>query len=204
VKILSHRGYWRQPSERNAETAFRRSFDLGFGTETDVRDCRGALVISHDMPRGDEITLAAFLAIHGGSALPLAINVKADGMAQALCAAMRGIDDWFAFDMSIPDTRAYLRAGAPVFVRMSEVERDPPFLERAAGVWLDAFETAWFDAALVASLLAKTRVCVVSPELHGRDADPLWRALRPLADSPGLSICTDRPEDARKFFGEAA
>ena len=54
--ILSHRGYWKLEEERNRAAAFQRSFDLGYGTETDIRDIQGKLVISHDMPRGDEIT----------------------------------------------------------------------------------------------------------------------------------------------------
>ncbi len=50
--ILSHRGYWKSEEERNQEVAFHRSFDLGYGTETDIRDIQGKLVISHDMPQG--------------------------------------------------------------------------------------------------------------------------------------------------------
>ena len=49
--ILSHRGYWKSEKERNQEVAFHRSFDLGYGTETDIRDIQGKLVISHDMPQ---------------------------------------------------------------------------------------------------------------------------------------------------------
>jgi glycerophosphoryl diester phosphodiesterase len=45
MKIMSHRGYWRGEDEKNTTTAFSRSFDLGFGTETDVRDALGQLVI---------------------------------------------------------------------------------------------------------------------------------------------------------------
>ena len=53
--ILSHRGYWKSEEERNQEVAFHHSFDLGYGTETDIRDIQGKLVISHDMPQGNEI-----------------------------------------------------------------------------------------------------------------------------------------------------
>jgi hypothetical protein len=41
MQILSHRGYWQHPSEKNTEAAFRRSFLLGYGTETDIRDRDG-------------------------------------------------------------------------------------------------------------------------------------------------------------------
>ena len=46
--ILSHRGWWKTRAERNMRDAFVRSFDAGFGTETDLRDICGKIVISHD------------------------------------------------------------------------------------------------------------------------------------------------------------
>ena len=36
--IISHRGYWKDAAEKNRPVAFARSFDLGYGTETDVRE----------------------------------------------------------------------------------------------------------------------------------------------------------------------
>ena len=204
MKILSHRGFWTDPSERNRQAAFERSFACGFGLETDVRDCPGRLVISHDMPGGSEMSLAAFLELFGGRDLPLALNIKADGLADEVTRAMSAaaVPEWFAFDMSVPDTLAYLDAGAPVFVRMSELEPESPLLERAAGVWLDAFFGDWYGTGRVASLLSRgKRVCVVSPELHRRPHDSLWRVLEPLAEHPGLLLCTDHPDRARSFFG---
>lgn len=205
--VLSHRGYWNAARERNMPVAFQCSFDLGFGTETDVRDCRGELLISHDMPRGDELTLARFLALHGGRPLPLAINIKSDGLAAALADAMRrcAVRDWFVFDMSVPDLRNHLAAGNPVFTRMSEHEREPAFLEQAQGVWLDMFDGQWYDGALVAALLHRgKRVCVVSSELHGAPPGALWASLLAVADHPGLMLCTDVPEAARQYFSGSA
>ena len=125
MNIISHRGYWRKPSEKNTEIAFRRSFQLDFGTETDVRDCLGRLVISHDMPSGEEITLHNFLSLTGKAQPLLALNIKADGIADLLNTTMLNYqrENWFVFDMSIPDMRSHLKVGNPVFARMSEVER---------------------------------------------------------------------------------
>jgi glycerophosphoryl diester phosphodiesterase len=202
--VLSHRGYWLEPSEKNTRTAFLRSAQLGFGTEIDVRDLAGQLVISHDPPHGGEMSLAEFLALWSDWSLPLAINVKADGLAQPLKVAMErtGLTDWFAFDMAIPDALQQLRHGVPIFARLSEYEPEPqPLIERAAGVWLDGFHGEWWDADLLRRLLdAGKRVCVVSPELHGREPTAAWDRLIPLAGTPGLMICTDLPERAREVF----
>lgn len=204
--VLSHRGYWEEANEKNREVAFRRSFDLGFGTETDIRDRNGSLVISHDMPNGSEMTLVDFLEIVDHRNLPLALNIKADGLVVPLKQAMHagGLSSWFVFDMSVPDMRAYLQAGVPVFARMSEVEREPAWLEQSVGVWLDAFSDIWYDVNHVDALLRSgKRVCVVSSELHGRDAKSLWNMLLPLANHPALMLCTDQPVKAKNFFGES-
>ena len=203
--VISHRGYWLDESEKNTQTAFKRSFDRGFGTETDVRDRAGRLVISHDMPTGSELMLESFLSTAAVTHPLLAINIKSDGLADLLGEGMRGYDrdNWFAFDMSVPDMRAHLQAGNPVFARMSEVEREPAWYSRVDGIWLDSFEQTWFDHALIEHLLDQgKRVCVVSSELHGRDPAALWRMLLPLADSGRLILCTDWPERAQAFFKE--
>ena len=204
MKILSHRGYWKSAEEKNSLLAFQRSFELGFGTETDVRDMAGALVISHDMPVGIPMPLAAFLDLIDDPSMPLAMNIKADGLAAELARHFEGRGlDWFVFDMSVPDLRMHLNAGNPVFVRMSEVERNPAWFEEAQGIWLDAFGGEWYDMALVRSLLdSGKRVCIVSPELHKRDHAALWDALASLAAHDGLMLCTDFPELAKTKFLE--
>lgn len=202
MKILSHRGYWKTPEEKNTEIAFQRSFGLGYGTETDVRDVAGKLVISHDMPKGDEMSFEEFLRLTGDRPLPLALNIKADGLASAMYKALRGSPhEWFVFDASIPDMRQHLNAGNPVYARMSEVERTPAWLSACEGIWLDAFEDIWYEQEDIATLLRRgKRVCVVSPELHKRDHVPLWHMISAFKDASNLMICTDIPEDASAFF----
>lgn len=202
--VLSHRGYWLEPAERNLAIAFRRSFECGFGTETDVRDRGGDLVISHDIPNGEAMTLTDFLEVFQARRLPLAINIKADGLVAPLKASMQAanVRDWFVFDMAVADMRAYLAARVPVFTRMSEVEREPAWLDRCQGIWLDAFDDVWYGANDIEAMIRTgKRVCVVSPELHGRHFESLWQMLRPLRDQPALMLCTDYPQRAAAFFG---
>ncbi len=209
MKILSHRGYWKTEEEKNTAIAFKRSFSLGYGTETDIRDSGGKLVISHDMPVGGEIHCDDFFAqateayTQQGDSLTLALNVKADGLAPLIGTLLHSYPslDGFVFDMSIPDMRSYFEARVPVFTRMSEVELQPVWLECASGVWLDGFHSEWYDDALISSLLANSkRVCVVSPELHKRSHINLWGRLKPFAEEKALMLCTDFPEEATRFF----
>ncbi|ASJ88598.1 phosphodiesterase [Pseudomonas aeruginosa] len=203
MEIISHRGYWGDRSERNQAVAFHRSFDLGFGTETDVRDLGGQLVISHDMPTGTEMSLDALLTIMGGRNLPLAINIKADGLAEAVKEKFEsaGHTNWFVFDMAVPDMRSYLQQGVATYTRLSEVEPSPAWINQAAGIWLDGFEGEWYSNADIEALLAQgLKVSVVSPELHGRPHEPLWGQLQDLKNAAGLTLCTDLPETAQHFF----
>lgn len=203
MQIISHRGYWLDKSERNQRVAFERSFDLGLGTETDVRDVAGRLVISHDMPTGSEMSLDALLEIMAGRNLPLAMNIKADGLCAPLKAAFEahGHSNWFVFDMAVPDMRSYLADGVCTYTRLSEVEPVPAWLDDADGIWLDSFATEWYSTERLGELLAQGKqICVVSSELHGRAHLPLWQLIGDFRDAANLTLCTDLPEAARSFF----
>ncbi len=207
--VLSHRGYWKTADEKNTAEAFRRSFDLGFGTETDVRDCGGELVICHDLPRGGEMTLTAFLDLVGDRDLPLAMNIKADGLADAVKAAFAArphLTRWFLFDMSVPDMVQQLARGNPVFARLSEYEADVParWADAVAGIWLDGFHGEWWSPALIEHWTARGKtVCVVSPDLHKREPHAAWSALRDanFSHPQRVLVCTDQPELAQAVLG---
>ena len=61
MKIIGHRGYWLQETEKNSEVAFYRSLQNGFGIETDIRDYCGKIVISHDIAKAGSILFGKFL-----------------------------------------------------------------------------------------------------------------------------------------------
>ncbi len=207
MRILSHRGYWKVREEQNCLVAFTRSLKLGFGIETDIRDFERRLVISHDMATGDCIGLDEFLALYQieGEGLPLALNVKADGLQSPLqeVLAAHGVDNYFVFDMSVPDAVQYIEQGFRVFLRQSEFELPNALCDRATGIWLDSFGGDWFDQQVIKMHLTQGKqVCVVSPELHKREKAPLWTWLKEtrLSHSSDVLLCTDFPENAREFF----
>jgi len=207
--IISHRGYWKVPEEKNTMLAFERSFSFGFGIETDIRDLDGELVISHDPPRRPATSARELFELYrraGLPELPLALNMKSDGlhaMLDDLLAAYK-ITNYFVFDMSVPDTLAYIRRRMRVYTRQSDYETLPACYEDAAGVWLDEFTRHWISEPAIRGHVSRGKpVCVVSPELHGRPHLPVWeeyRSFGEIAGSPRMSLCTDFPEQAREFF----
>jgi len=206
--ILSHRGYWKDISEKNQEIAFKRSFELGFGTETDIRDYKGELVISHDIANASAMALNDLLNLYKTyhKQLPLALNIKADGLHVKLKQALEEneVANYFVFDMSIPDGLGYLNHSLKTFTRQSEYEKEPSFYESAAGVWLDEFHTHWITKEIIAYHVNNTKqLCIVSPDLHRRDYTREWADYKKIEQELGIShlmLCTDYPEEAKEFF----
>ncbi|WP_276973438.1 hypothetical protein [Tatumella ptyseos] len=211
MQILSHRGLWTTAEEKNSLQAFCQSFSAGFGTETDVRDYCGELVISHDIPHQGCLLLRDFfeLFVSYDPLLPLALNIKSDGLAEALKNLLReyNIHNYFCFDMSVPDMLSYISAGVNVFARLSEFERENSLLSQVQGIWLDNFINDQCDGERIQRLIVRgLPVCCVSPELHQRDPAEYWQQLRKVAGglpvTDALMLCTDVPDQAREVFRE--
>ena len=210
MTILSHRGFWTEKSEKNKPVAFKRSFSLNFGTETDIRDYRGELVISHDIADENSIPVTDFFKIYNkyDNTLPLALNIKADGLHQKLKEVLQeyNINNYFVFDMSVPDSLGYLKANIKSFTRESEYETQPSFYNEADGIWLDEFKNHWINKEIIKYHISNNKqVCIVSPDLHKRDYKKEWQDYKEIEKELGidnLMICTDYPREAKEFFNE--
>ena len=209
MRILSHRGYWLEPAEKNSVAAFARSFSRGYGTETDFRDRNGVLVVSHDVPDGSAMAADAFFQMYAAvnPELPLALNIKADGLQRMVadCLHRFGLTRAFVFDMSVQDMLGWLKAGVPVFSRQSEYEQEPVFYDQVAGIWLDSFLDDWWEVDIVEGHLDKGKmVAIVSPELHGRSPDAVWEQLKhsSFRNDARVLLCTDKPEAADRVIHE--
>ena len=205
MEILSHRGFWLNKDERNEPVAFVRSFDLGMGTETDLRDHNGEIVIAHDMPTGSPLSFSDMLRIMDGRNLTLALNIKADGLSARVKEILQEFNhtNYFVFDMSVPDLVRQLKDGMIAFTGLSDIQPHPVLMDQCRGVWLDCFKSDWYGAGVVDELLESgKRVCIVSADLHQRPTDDQWRTLKSVRNlaSPDLLICTDKPLEAREFF----
>ncbi len=219
--IIAHRGWWEAPEEKNTEQAFVKALQAGFGIETDIRDLDGQLVIAHDIPTlaSSPISVARFFELYNehtaSHIVPpvLALNIKCDGLTAPLKQLLEqyNITRYFVFDMSIPDTLHYIRAGLNTFTRWSDIEPEPLLLTNCDGIWTDAFYSDWVSfplthPAISSELLDQKQLCLVSPELHKRHSyKTIWQQWEEqLATSTlnpnHLFLCTDFPMEAFIFF----
>ncbi len=208
MQILAHRGFWNDKVLRNSPAAIKAALENGFGFESDVRDYRGRMVISHDIADDscqDAEEVFQWLAAHGDRAC-FAINVKADGLKDMLKEKLEryAIKNYFLFDMSVPQMVEYSEAGLRFFTRQSEYEEQPTMYQQAAGIWMDGFESMdWVTEELLKSHMGLGKeVCLVSPELHKRtDRRQFWERLGSWdIDRSKVLLCTDCPDEARRFF----
>lgn len=210
MKILSHRGYWKKEIEKNQIIAFERSFSFGFGTETDIRDFNGELVISHDIADEKCISVEDFFKIYNkyDNTLPLALNIKSDGLQVKLKELLTeyNITKYFVFDMSVPDGLQYLKQDIKAFTRESEYEEKPSFYSESTGIWLDEFKNHWIDEKVLEKhIINKKEICIVSPDLHKRDYDKEWQDYKNIENKLNINtimLCTDYPEIAKKYFSK--
>lgn len=210
MKILAHRGLWFKKDERNTLSALYRALDEGYGLETDIRDLNGELVISHNMPNDSSVIfleqLLRYYADEGFTST-LGLNIKSDGLQSKLSQQLEdhNIENYFVFDMSVPDTLGYLKVGMRTFIRRSDLEYHPELTLQAQGVWLDELIEPWINSKVVLKEAKQTdTVCIVSSEIHGREYAPQWNAINKAFKSDNfvgeLLICTDLPHKAERFF----
>ena len=206
IEIICHRGFWQKRDDQNRLASFKKAIESGFGFETDVRDSGSNIVIAHDSPNHESSLFSDVLGqliSYKLNRQTLAINIKADGLVGEI---KKLIDEYklinyFTFDMSIPEMVCYKNAGLKYFSRLSEFERKPVLLDDAAGIWLDTFESEWYDDDYINHLLETVKqICVVSAELHGRDHTSQWALIKELNDHNDLMLCTDKPNEAREYF----
>ena len=170
-----------------------------YGIERDVRSWGERLVIHHDaFVEGEDFEAWLAHYAHG----TLILNVKEEGLETRLLALMaaHGITRFFFLDQSFPFLIRTARSGERrCAVRVSEFESVDTALTLAGQidwVWVDCFTRFPLTAADATRLTdAGFKLCLVSPELQGRDAETGIAALR--AETAGLDIaavCTKRPD----------
>ena len=111
----------------------------GFGIETDIRDFRRQVVVSHDPTLSEPVLTLRELTMETQKFdTVVALNVKSDGLLNlALREQITGRE--FFFDMSVPEQIQYERAGLTVATRISELEKSDSLAQ--GPIWLDCFNS---------------------------------------------------------------
>lgn len=192
TKLIAHR--------RNTVEELRAT-PTCYGVELDLRSAGSDLIIHHD-PFVQGVRFEDWLACYRHSTLIL--NVKEEGLESRLIDMMRerGIDDYFFLDQSFPFLIKWSAKGVrQCAVRVSEFESIDTAMTlagRVDWVWVDCFTRFPIDSLQAERLQgAGFKLCLVSPELQGRDAGVEIPALKQLLTEQGIqadAVCTKRPD----------
>ncbi len=197
MKLISHR--------RNTLVQLNET-PLKYGVEVDIRSHGDRLMIHHD-PFVDGESFEAWLAAYRHGTLIL--NVKEEGLESRLIDLMQraGIEDYFFLDQSFPFLVKYSRLGVHrCAVRVSEFESIQTALTLAGKVdwvWVDCFTQFPLGHDETRKLQeAGFKLCLVSPELQGRDAETEIAQLVQMLNERNIraeAVCTKRPDLWEKF-----
>jgi len=172
-----------------------------YGVEIDVRSSGNDLILSHDPFVGGE-SLEVWLDSYEHGTLIL--NVKEEGLESRVIELMKhkGIGDYFFLDQSFPFLVKWSKNGChQCAVRFSEYESLETVLALSGmvdWVWVDCFNVFPLKRAQFHLLKEKNfKICLVSPELQGRN--PQIEILSLVDDLRGEginpdAICTKRPD----------
>src|SRR3989339_672364 len=192
MKLIAHR---RNTMSELAATPAK------YGIEVDIRSYGDKLVIHHD-PLIEGESFDAWIAAYQHGTLIL--NVKEEGLESRLIPLMQKyrIDDYFFLDQSFPFLVKWAKAGERrCAVRVSEFESTDTALTltgKVDWVWVDCFTRfplSHEDGQRLKN--AGFKLCLVSPELQGRDAEteiPLLIQLLAERDIQPEAVCTKRTD----------
>lgn len=201
MKWVGHRGFWRNAQEANSLAALEEAFARGWGIETDLRQSKGALFLSHD-PLVDTRSSASWESF---TALwdhyphcPVFLNIKEDGLLKNL---LPYLEQWskrtvVCFDMSVPELVRYskLIPSSQLATRISEFESGP-LADKCDWVWCDHFGSDLRLHELDAQFATTQgkKLVLVSPELHGRDPSGFLSDAEAFEKHRGepVYLCTD-------------
>jgi hypothetical protein len=200
TKIISHRLNTKEQAKNLSSEC---------GAEIDLRLNYGRLVLAHD-PFQDGYEFSDWLSIFRGSIL--VINVKEMGLEDMIMDNLRKINphiDYFFLDQSIPYLIDSTTKGYKCAARVSEYETaESAFLQNTDWLWVDSFTGNWNHLVTIRHLqdkFHKKSICLVSPELHGRNVEIFEesRACFEQLNELGLeldAVCTKFPDVWRKVL----
>lgn len=166
-----------------------------FGIEIDIRPYGNDLILHHD-PFCEGISLNKFLQNYKHKML--IANIKSEGIENVVINTLQkyGISDYFLLDVSFPFTVKLINSGiSSIALRFSEyesIETCLNFKGKAEWVFIDNITHLPIENGAFQTLKKYFKLCIVSPELLGRDEIEKDKAL--LKDFSVDAILTKTPE----------
>ena len=201
---------------------YKKEIPQRFGVEIDVYNHGGVPLMGHSPTENSDESLSWWIYedIHESGERPVyALNIKADGMEEALEKQLKGRPiTWiksFCFDGSHPTMRRLKNLHVQVAERISEEE---PYRGHSHIIWLDRWD--WVDGEgpvpgrgqtatgkicnvpLISQDNIPTEIYAVSPELHIPNCQPSFRNYwwRRFQEMGCAGICTDHWLECEEFL----
>ena len=159
-----------------------------YGVEIDLRSQKDELILQHD-PFKPGVLFRDWLKHFNHNTL--IINQKEEGLESKIAELLYKykIENFFFLDQSIPflikNSTLLHQKSAARFSEYESVETVLMLLNHIKWVWLDCFTSIAFSSAEIQSLKSKgVKLCLVSPELQGRDAETEIMQLHESIDNP--------------------
>lgn len=171
------------------------------GVEIDLRSWGNTIIVTHDVFTEAE-DLKSWLRSYDHELLIL--NTKEEGLEEEILKTIHdvGVEAFFFLDQSFPYLVRTLKSGETrTAVRMSDFESSTTATQlkiRPDWVWVDSFSGDWQHLLIHAKELKQLgyRLCVASPELHGRQSSEEFGHLKSIVSELGFNIdavCTKVP-----------
>jgi hypothetical protein len=169
------------------------------GVEVDIRSQSDELIIHHD-PFSPGVSFAKWLDSYKHKLLIL--NVKEEGLEERIIQLMakKEIENYFFLDQSFPFLIKWANKGERrLAIRVSEYESIETALnlrDKIQWAWIDCFTRFPLSEKNIDSIKSSgLKLCIVSPELQGRNADtevPEMRNQIKALDLKIDAVCTKR------------
>lgn len=189
--LIHHR---RNTSKELQETAYN------YGVEVDIRTYKNRLILHHEPLVKGELFEDWIAEYHHKT---LILNVKEEGLETLLLKIIhaRGIEDFFFLDQSFPFLIKTSAMGEPrCAIRLSEYESIQTVLtlkHMVQWVWVDCFtHFPLTNESMNLLKAADFKLCLVSPELQGRDPHSEIQEIRHILETfehQADAVCTKHP-----------
>jgi hypothetical protein len=175
-----------------------QSIPVEHGVEIDLRSDEKGVYLSHDpFTKGEYFDNWLKKYNHAF----LVLNVKEDGLESAVLELLKrySIDNYFFLDQPFPTQYKCSQDNISVAFRYSQFEQpDSKNLLSNMWLWVDSFSDTWehLSSAIEFAAAYNMKICLVSPELHGRYSDLEIQSVKELISQSThheFSVCTKLP-----------